>query len=50
MIKSRKLKADLTQLLNYLWHDERKHYLERRNKNHIYLTIRRLAKEISYKP
>lgn len=42
-------KEDLKIVLDYLWHDEQKHYQEYRCKNHIYSILRRLAKRIDYK-
>ena len=49
-IKSKKLKADLVKVVDYLWHDEQKHYMGCPSKYHIYVTIRRIAKAVRYKP
>jgi hypothetical protein len=40
------LKQDIAKVVDYLYHDEQRHYLENRGKDHIYLAIRRLKKYI----
>jgi len=42
-------KEDLKIFLNYLWHDEERHYQESPSKDHIYIVLRRLAKRIDYR-
>jgi hypothetical protein len=43
------IKKDIKIVLDYLWHDEEKHYLESRYyKNHIFNVLKRLAKVIKY--
>ncbi len=39
---------DLKQLLDYVYRDEQKHYMDCPSRNHIYPVIRRLAKHIGY--
>ena len=39
---------DLKKLLDYVYYDERIHYIGCPSRNHIYLIIRRLAKHIRY--
>ena len=41
---------DLKKLLDYVYSDERRHYIGCPSRNHIYLIIRRLAKHIGYNP
>ncbi len=44
-------KEDLKIVLDYLWYDEQRHYLEWGGypKNHIYQVLKRLAKRINYR-
>ncbi len=44
-------KEDLKIVLNYLWRDEKRHYLEWGGypKDHIFRVLKRLAKRIEYK-
>lgn len=49
-MKTKSVKEDLKVLLNYLWHDEARHYSEGPRKDHIFLKLKRLAREIGYKP
>ncbi len=46
----REFRKNLSMLLDYLWRDEKRHYCEGRSKDHIYLVMRKLAKEIDFKP
>ena len=41
---------DLKKLLDYVYYDERRHYIGCPSRDHIYLIIRRLAKNIGYDP
>jgi len=42
-------KEDVKIILDYLWHDEEKHYFESEySKKHIFLVMKRLAKVIKY--
>ena len=41
---SKEFRKDLSALLEYLWHDEKLHYMGWPGKKHIYLVMRRLAK------
>ena len=41
---SKEFRRDLSVLLEYLWHDEKLHYMECPGKKHIYLVMRRVAK------
>jgi len=43
------IKRDLTALLDYLWHDESRHYQALPKRDHIFLVMKRLAKKIDYK-
>ena len=45
-MKARNLKEDLKTLLDYLWQDEYRHYQESSNKKHIFVVMKRLAKEV----
>jgi len=45
-----KFKKDLLTLIDYVWHDEEKHYEENPVKDHIYLPIKRIAEAIGYEP
>jgi len=40
---------DLAVVLEYLWHDEELHYLVGPSRDHIFNTLRRLAKTIGFK-
>ena len=43
------MRQDIKVVLDYLWHDEKRHYEEsNRVKRHIFVTLKRLAKEIKY--
>ena len=45
------LKKDVKILLDYLWHDEEKHYQENSYpRKHIFQIVKRLAKAIKYQP
>ena len=44
------LQDDLRKLLDYVYYDERKHYIGCPSQDHVYLIIRRLAKHIGYNP
>lgn len=46
----REFRENLFTLFDYLWRDEKRHYVEWRGKDHIYLVMRKLAKEIDFKP
>jgi len=46
---SKRLRKDLQIVLDYLWYDEKKHYQCGPSKKHIYIVLRRLAKEIGYR-
>ena len=49
-MKSKRLREDIISVVDYLWHDEEKHYEEvDRPRNHIFMVLKRLAKEIGYK-
>jgi len=48
-MKKTKLKKDLAILLDYLWHDEKRHYNEGLTRKHIFMTMKRLARGIGYK-
>ena len=44
-----KLKEDIKIILNYLWHDEERHYRESRyDKKHIFCVLKRLAKVVKH--
>lgn len=43
-----KEKEDMKILLDYLWKDEQSHYQADRCKNHIFVVLKRLAKNINY--
>jgi hypothetical protein len=49
ILVSNEFKNDLAILLNYLWDDERLHYMAEPSKEHIYLIMRKLAKEVGFK-
>ena len=49
-VRPKRLKADLVKVVDYLWHDEKMHYMGLPSRNHIYVTIRRIAKAVGYKP
>jgi hypothetical protein len=43
------IKQDIEAVLNYLWHDEKKHYQESGySKQHIFRKLKRLAKVVSF--
>ena len=43
------IRKDIRIILDYLWHDEEKHYFESEySKNHIFRIMKRLAKIIKY--
>jgi hypothetical protein len=45
----KQIKKDIRIILEYLWHDEEKHYQESLPcKDHIFVVLRRLAKRIGY--
>jgi hypothetical protein len=45
----KKTKQDIGLVLDYLWHDEEKHYQESGyRRKHIFKILRRLAKTIQY--
>ena len=48
-MKTKVIKEDIKALINYLWHDESKHYSEYPRKDHIFLVLKRLAREIDHK-
>lgn len=39
-------KQNLNKLIDYLWHDEKKHYSENPDENHIFITLEILSKNI----
>jgi hypothetical protein len=41
-----KLKEDIKTVVEYLWHDEQKHYDADPTNDHIFLCLKRLAKTI----
>ena len=41
---------DLKRLLAYVYYDERKDYIGYPSRNHIYVTIRRVIKQMGFKP
>lgn len=41
-------KDDLRKLIDYVYHEEKKHYIGCPSRHHIYVVIRRLAKYIQY--
>jgi hypothetical protein len=47
-VKKDQTQNDIKAVLEYLWHDEQKHYEEAPSRKHIYLVMRRLAKRINY--
>ena len=49
-LASQQFKDDLKKLVDYLYWDERNHYIGCPSRYHIYVVIRRLAKYISYRP
>ena len=49
-MKTKRLNEDLRILLDYLWYDESKHYQGGSARNHIFLVMKRLAKEIQFQP
>ena len=46
----KEFRRDLSVLLEYLWHDEKLHYMACPGKKHIYLVIKRLAKGMDIVP
>ena len=43
------VEKDLKAVLEYLWHDEKRHYSEGGyRKNHIFRVLKRLAKAVKY--
>jgi len=43
----KQIKQDIKTVLDYLWRDEERHYLESgRSKKHIFHTLKRLAKRV----
>lgn len=40
---------DIKKLVDYVYHDEKLHYMAQPSRDHIYLIIRRLAKQIGYR-
>lgn len=46
---SKQMRQDIEAVLNYLWHEEKKDYCCNRSRKHIYLVLKRLAKEIKYR-
>ena len=47
-MKTKKLKEDLAKLLDYLWDDESKHFVENKSRDHIFLVMKKLAKKINF--
>lgn len=45
---SERTKKDIKTVLDYLWHDEKTHYQCGPSKKHIYVVLRRLAKDVGY--
>ncbi|MBI4706375.1 MAG: hypothetical protein HY761_00415 [Candidatus Omnitrophica bacterium] len=46
---SKKVEQDIKAVLDYLWHDEKRHYQESKYcSKHIFRTLVRLAKTIKY--
>ena len=50
-MNDKKMEQDVSIVLEYLWHDEERHYqeCEKDTKGHIFLVLKRLAKNIGYK-
>ena len=45
----RKISQDIKIVLDYLWRDEKRHYLESGyNKKHIFCVLKRLAKIVKF--
>lgn len=47
---TKQFKKDMKVMLDYLWRDERNHYLCNRSRDHIYIILRRLAKAVGHNP
>jgi hypothetical protein len=47
MTKSQ-VKNDIRMILDYLWTDEKRDYLSYRSKKHVFVVLKRLAKEVGY--
>jgi hypothetical protein len=45
-LSRQRFREDIRTVIDYLWHDEKRHYKETPSRNHIYLVLRRLAREI----
>jgi len=45
---NKQFQVDLRKLINYLWEDESKHYDELPSRNHIFVSIKNVAKSIGY--
>ena len=45
---SSRFKKDIKIILDYLWHDEKNHYDSGPSPKHIFMVLRRLAKNIKY--
>jgi len=44
---TKEVKAMINQVIDYLWEDEKVHYMCDRSKDHIFVTLRTLKKEIN---
>ena len=42
------VKNDIKMVLEYLWSHEKKDYQCHRSKNHVFVVLKRLAKEVGY--
>ena len=42
------VKNDIKMVLDYLWFDEKKDYQINRSKKHVFVVLKRLAKEVGY--
>lgn len=50
-VLDKQIKQDIRAILDYLWHDEEKHYSEcKYPKDHIFCVIKRLTKAIKHEP
>lgn len=51
MLMDNQTKQNIRIVLEYLWRDEERHYLESREcKNHIFHVLKHLAKIVKYEP
>ncbi|MBI5614238.1 hypothetical protein HY947_04905 [Candidatus Gottesmanbacteria bacterium] len=42
------VKNDIKIILDYLWSDEKRDYQSHRSKKHVFVVLKRLAKEVGY--